>query len=104
MILLLAVSASILVIYAATQKWGAFVLWFLAAAVSFAGTSGVLAERLWGTRSSWNFAHHDPAYAIGEFVMGACFLVFGLVSCRRHFMPTSRVVGRDETSQPPPRA
>jgi hypothetical protein len=45
-------------IYRATRRWGAAVLWCVAAAISALNASGVIAERLWGPRYSWNFAHH----------------------------------------------
>jgi len=40
-------------IYRAAGKWGAPVLWFFAAAVSFIGAAGVPAERLWGPIWTW---------------------------------------------------
>ena len=45
-------------IYRATRLWGLAVLWYAAAVVSALNASGVVAERLWGPRYSWNFAHH----------------------------------------------
>jgi hypothetical protein len=68
------------VAYRAVRKWGISVLWFLAAAVSFLGCSGVVAENLWGPQWAWNFAHHGPRYATGAFFQGICSLVLGLNS------------------------
>ena len=62
----------------AARKWGAAVLWFFAAGVSFLGGSGVLAERLWGPRWSWNLAHHGSAYAEGALFQGILYLCLGL--------------------------
>jgi hypothetical protein len=45
-------------IYRGAGRWGLAVLWYVAAAASALDASGVVAERLWGPRYSWNFAHH----------------------------------------------
>ena len=45
-------------VYRAVEKWGISVLWFLAAAVSFLGFTGVVAENLWGPQWAWNLGHH----------------------------------------------
>lgn len=46
-------------------------LCYVAAAVSALDASGVVGERLWGPRYSWNFAHHGwdalPATLISLF-------------------------------------
>jgi hypothetical protein len=65
-------------VYRAVKRWGIAVLCFLAAAVSFLGSSGVVAEYLWGPRWAWNFAHHGTGYATGALFQGICFLVAGL--------------------------
>jgi hypothetical protein len=65
-------------LWVAVRKWGAAAPCFLAAAVSLAGLAGVLAERAWGLRWSWNFAHHGTPYAEGALVQGIFWLALGL--------------------------
>jgi hypothetical protein len=57
-LMLAALALLIYGIYRATRRWGLAVLWYVAAAASALDASGVVAERLWGPRYSWNFAHH----------------------------------------------
>jgi hypothetical protein len=70
-------------VYRALKKWGTSVLWFLAAAVSFLGFTGVVAEKLWGPQWAWNFAHHGLGYAAGALFQGICFLICGLNEQRK---------------------
>jgi hypothetical protein len=69
-------------VYRAVGKWGISFLWLLAAAVSFVGFSGVVAEHLFGPQWAWNFAHHGTRYSIGALFQGICFLAIGL-TCRQ---------------------
>ena len=78
-LLLLAVPVALIYgVWRAYRRWGAAPIYFVAAAVSFAGASGVLAEALWGPQWSWNFAHHSPAYAKGALVQGIFWLSMGV--------------------------
>ena len=70
-------------VYRAVKIWDTSVLWFLAAAVSFLGFTGVVAEKLWGPQSAWNLAHHGPGYAVGALIQGICFLILGLNQHRK---------------------
>jgi hypothetical protein len=57
-LILTAIGFLIYGIYRAARRWGAWVLWLLAAAVCFLDGAGVIAERLWGPAYSWNLSHH----------------------------------------------
>jgi len=76
-------------IYRATRRWGLAVLWYVAAAASALDATGVVAERLWSPRYSWNFAHHGwnalPTTLISLFFSAGMALWF----CNRH-MPRTR--------------
>jgi hypothetical protein len=74
--------ALIYFVYRATRKWSASVLWFFAAGISFLGSSGVVAEELWGPQWSWNVGHHGRGYAGITLAEGVCFLCVGLYSRR----------------------
>ena len=63
-------------VYRVVKKWDISVLWFLAAAVSFSGFTGVVAEKWWGPQWAWNLAHHGPEYAVGALFQGICFHAF----------------------------
>ena len=69
-------------IYRAARKWGVAFLYFLGAGVSFLGSTGVLAEKLWGPQWSWNFAHHGAGYGIQAAIEAAVCLFLGLRSRR----------------------
>ncbi|HWC99376.1 MAG TPA: hypothetical protein VG456_21605 [Candidatus Sulfopaludibacter sp.] len=67
-------------LYRAVRKWGMPFLYLTAAAVAFLGCTGVLAESLWGPEWSWNFAHHNRAYAWSALFQAIVFLVLGLIA------------------------
>lgn len=80
-LLLLAVLAVLVYgFWLAVRKWGTAAGFFVAAAVSVMGASGVMAEAAWGRNWSWNFAHHGRGYAVGALVQGIFWLVMGLRS------------------------
>lgn len=70
-------------VYRAIRKWDISVLWFMAAAVSFLGFTGVLAEQFWGPQWAWNLAHHGSRYAVGALFQGICFLILGMNQRRK---------------------
>jgi hypothetical protein len=70
-------------VYRVVKKWDFSVLWFLAAAVSFLGFTGVVAEKWWGAQWAWNLAHHGLGYAVGALFQGICFLILGLNQQRK---------------------
>jgi len=63
--------------YRAANKWRSAFWCFLAAAVSFLGCSGVLAENLWGPQWAWNLGRHSREYAEQALVQGILFLFLG---------------------------
>ena len=65
-------------LYRAVRKWGVRVVMVVAGGVNLLGASGVLAERLFGPRWSWNFAHHGWVYAYCAFAQGVFLLGLGL--------------------------
>jgi hypothetical protein len=86
MVLLLILGAIVSLVYGvyrAARRWGIWVLWHVAAAVSFLGASGVVAERLWGPKWSWNFAHHGKEYAVSALVQGLGCVALGIYSRAR---------------------
>ena len=82
LLMLAALALAVYAIYRATRGWGAAVLWSLAAAISAINAIGVIAERLWGPRYSWNFAHHGLDSLPGTLI-SLCFFV-GMAFWFRH--------------------
>jgi hypothetical protein len=80
-VILAALALLIYGVYRATRRWGWGALWLLAAGVSALNASGVVSERLWGPRYSWNFAHHGWD-SLPSTLMSFCFyLAMALVFC-----------------------
>jgi len=73
-------------IYRATRRWGVAVLWDVAAGASALDASGVVAERLWGPRYSWNLAHHGWD-SLPASLMTLCFSVVMAHWFRSHSAP-----------------
>jgi hypothetical protein len=85
--LVLILAAPVLLIYGiyrATRRWGLAVLWYAAAAVFALIASGVIAERLWGPRYSWNFAHHRWAELPATLIFLFFYLGMALWFRNRH--------------------
>jgi hypothetical protein len=84
LLIILAVAASFYALYRATKTWGVAVLYFFAAFVGFLGAAGIVAERLWGPRWSWNASHHhDLTFAFWVLLESIVFLVLGLANHHR---------------------
>ena len=80
MFLLLILAALGILIYGivrAVRRWGIGVLWFVAAAVTFFDVAGLVAERFWGPRWSWNFSHHTWSSLPGSIIFGVFYLALG---------------------------
>lgn len=70
------------VIWRAQRCWpGAGYL--IAGAAGFVSASGLLSERLLGSRYSWNFARHTELDALFVFALGLAAFVVGVIQRRR---------------------
>jgi hypothetical protein len=59
-------------------------VWCVFAAISAINASGIISERLWGPRYSWNFARHSWGSLLGTLTFFCLAIAMAFLLRKRH--------------------
>ncbi len=64
--------------YRTCRRWGMRAMFAFTAGICLLDASGVASEHLWGSRWSWNFAHHSAEHGWAALVEAAIWAWIGV--------------------------